>query len=1394
MSYLFFIYISLLPLFIRFAVSMDLTVDANLMSTNGNSYPSLDQAITALLNGFNLIDNENTIVLKASCIGKTHHFPRLSENIASKISNESGLQIIFENAPQSIDNEDICKQLPTLELANNACIALSNLRSFAIIGLNIHFTGDTCRNIITNVASLAFSNFCFNNSEPSNSLAPGKHFSFELINTTTLLMTNGIYLYDAAKQITINHAMQAMFVNITLLALATMIDSGNSAFSIANHGSLQTTTLTVRNFQVICEPATLVMPNSIWTSDVDEVSISDMTISNCDFNGPSTKHPAIIYVGSSSTLTVQQVSLHNLTFGHSFQSMFTVVSVTDSIFVDFQLMNLFSLLKGTNTSQIVKFNDTFPNRNSPLKYSITFKNWSLINCTLAKEKSLFNGNVKAYYRLGDIIIDNFYLVDSYLNQKSYLFNLQIEDVESGTANHDMTSISVRNINVTNTTFRYAELIRVSILEPKFIAAIENTHIEITNFSLSDSHLSRSSIIHAEGVSTYISAAAVENTTFEASSNFYLSNTILSSVLITNVRVHNITLSGFSNFAAVNLTGSRLISLDHSFVSEDETVIYAETRPFVVYNCTFDLIGSYMNSYLLTSTNPMVVIQQNIFSNFNMKNSGLLEFGNYHTFLSSDSYIHKEGDSNDHFPTEMISIYPLAEKLTFQRYPELRRVYNISRAQVSQYETQNAIFFICVNENNFTDITAGNSSNMIELKNFALKNGTIALLNNNFLKITSKNRFYLIEGNNIIGGIFSKNFLSAIRFPGYAFSFTSTDSFGNLLLDSNTMSKTQKVAFYYLTTPKVCKRIMIKDNTASYVETDQNFIDFNCGEVETSLTIQGTVFKHVNQTNSKRALSPLCFFSLRQRKAPMRAIYKGRIPIFLFQDNYIYNSTIQEVQGYTQGLYISSIVFLVAIQSQARFKNNTFNLITTLPKGNIMTVSVPEIELSNCYFSNLTFGSVEGAIHALFENISISNCLFEGIQALDSDGVGVLKFTNPEPEIMLRIDIKNTTIQDNLSPYSTVLYVKDSKVALNINSCVISNNLRLGSGSLFTIWNVTGSQINIANSRISQQPTKETTYPNMKVIGVESSRANVSVYMFNVTMDVTGEANGVFVVASGEAPVAVLGEQIIYSASARSDGLYPQFGLFRGDNFNATFKNLQISNITLGEVGLFVINADANPGEWHLNIIDSKFEGMNLKDGLIIIKADNASPNALNGLSVVFENTSISNVNWQSSSNGVVRSLTSRLGRGLARGPEEIGFAIIMNNCTFTRLTGSTGLIISAIESMYDSVAFISNCQFSFIKAFGPGAILNPSIDLAPNITENALIDNTYTRNPTFKVIRNSFKHISSAYGTFLHWISESRGIFLKTEDNHFAAISCNGNGGLIFAQYPLQKHRLSTLT
>lgn len=1369
MRYSSILYFLLLSVSFWLAASMNLIVDANLTAKKGNSYPNLAQAISALLKDFALIDDENIITLKASCIGKTQYFPHLSQNITGKPSYTGSLKIIFENTPQSVDSEDICEQLPTLELAEGACIAISNMSSFAISGLNIHFTGDKCMNIISYVKTIDFSNFCFNNSETSVSLASGAYFSFEIDNMTALSMRNGIYIYDALKQITINQALEVILENITLLALGKSADTANSAFSIAIYDLIQTK-LTVSNFEVICEPATLVMPSAVWTYAVHQVSISNVTISHCNFNGNSTNSPAILLVGAASTLTIQQVSLYNLTFGLYYQSMIVVSSVANAILTDFNITDVYSLNQGQNSSQIVLFNDKINTRSALQNYSATFSRWTLVNCTLNKYKTLINGIFDEYKHLGDVTIENFSLADSYLNWKSYVISLQTQGPRSGTENFPMTSILLRNVDVRNVRFRYAELVRVSILDPKFIAAIENTNLEVTNFSLSDSHLSHASIIHAEGFSTHISNVTARNTTFQAASNFYLCYTILSTVLITDARGYNLTIKDYSTFATVNFTTYRLISLDRSLDSGNG--IYAETRPFMVYNCSFESIHIASNSYLLASTNPMAIVHENTFVNFLVSNSGLIELGNYPIFLSSESYIYE--DASTYYPneTEKILIYPYAEKVIFQRYPELGRIYDNSRATLWKYEAENSIFFLWVNGNMITNISSSKATNLIQVYNFALKSGAIAVMNNTFMDISSRSSFNLIEGSGIKSGMFAQNTFSMMKVLGYAFSFSSS-SFDKLMLESNHMSQTHKLAWYSITGTSECKEIMINANTVVNVEAEQNFIDITCGVVKKSVIIQGSIFENIFQTNSKRVIAPLSFISLKQTKDPRYAP-----PRFIIQDNYYSNITVLEIQGYIQGLYKSSLIFVVAINSSVQVSNNSFNLINTIPKGNAMTLSVPSIEISDCGYKNLTVGSVEGAVHVITEKILVKNCVFAGIQSLDSDGVGVLKFTNPEPEdVVLQIDIQNTTIRDNIASYSTVLYVKDSAIAMNIDSSEFANNFRTETGSLFTIWNVTESKINITNSRFRQHQDEDANYPNLKIIGVESSRSDVALYMSNLTVDATGNVNGVFAVASGEALVTVFGTQITFSAG--SDASYPQFGLFQGDNFDATFVKVRIANISLGQIGLFAIKAETNSGEWHLNIIDSIFEDMHLLEAVVTISADNSSPNALDTLSVVLNNTNISRARWWSQSNGVVKSLTHRLGRS----PRENGFAIVLDHCTFTNLTGETGLILSAIEPGFDSVALITNCQFDTIKARGAGAILNPSIVPFANTTRKIKNNNGNKKNPTFVISRNSFERIAAAYGTLLSWASTIKGIFFSSEDNYFDKIRCKGNGGLIFAQY-----------
>lgn len=371
MNHSFLICILLLSVPSRLVASKDITVDADLTEKIGNSYPSLDQAISAILSGSTLIDDENIITLKANCIGKHQYFPILSQNINGKNSGSCRLIIKFENTPSSINNADQCRLLPILELGNGACMAIDNLSSLTISGLNIKYSGDKCKNTVTNIETVTFTNFCLNNSEPSRLMANGELSSFELNSIASLSMKSGIYFSDSIKQIMITQTREAALENITLVAMEKAIDSDKSAFAFSTDESIHAN-LSVNNFRVICEPATLVMPNVVSTSNVDLISISNLNISNCDFNSVATKNPAIISVGRASTLTIQKVIIDNLTFGAYQQSIFVVSSVINATLRDFQISNLHTDFGGQSYSQIVDLNDKTSTNDSLHKNSIIF--------------------------------------------------------------------------------------------------------------------------------------------------------------------------------------------------------------------------------------------------------------------------------------------------------------------------------------------------------------------------------------------------------------------------------------------------------------------------------------------------------------------------------------------------------------------------------------------------------------------------------------------------------------------------------------------------------------------------------------------------------------------------------------------------------------------------------------------------------------------------------------------------------------------------------------------------------------------------------------------------------------------------------------------------------------
>lgn len=404
--------------------------------------------------------------------------------------------------------------------------------------------------------------------------------------------------------------------------------------------------------------------------------------------------------------------------------------------------------------------------------------------------------------MGGVTIENFSIIDSYLNSNAYIFSLLILGAKNGTINNYLAQITMKNMNVANTMFRYAGMLRLTVLTPRFIAAIENVHFTVTNFRLSNVSLEYSSIIYADGFLSYITDFLADNITLNAASNFYLSTAILSTVFITNGKVKNLSLKQNSNFVKGNLSISRLMSLG---VSLDGS---AETRPFVICNCSFDSTHIESDSTLIVSTNPMIIIQQNTFTNIFMVGSGLLVLGGYPHYLSSQTYFNGLDEASIYYSqiSGAFIVNTAAEKSIFDNYPELGAIYRNSRATISVYDPENSIFFVLANENSFAAIFTMAVVSLVRIDNFEITNGTIGVINNSFMTIFASDGMSVVGGAMIRSGIFSGNKFMSLNLGGYAFSF-HTGTLDKIFLDSTLFSHTHQLALCFINAIKCkCKRL------------------------------------------------------------------------------------------------------------------------------------------------------------------------------------------------------------------------------------------------------------------------------------------------------------------------------------------------------------------------------------------------------------------------------------------------------------------------------------------------------------------------------------------------------------------------------------------------------------
>ena len=172
-----------------------------------------------------------------------------------------------------------------------------------------------------------------------------------------------------------------------------------------------------------------------------------------------------------------------------------------------------------------------------------------------------------------------------------------------------------------------------------IEELELIAVTFTSLNITGNNISNSDFISATGVGIYIENSIVQSDIYTTAS-FYWSKTI-STFLVSNFKASNLTLQSESTFISAGSSAIRSLQVLFDFIDIPEITsisrpIYGETRPFILYNCMFNITNLIHDSVLITSTNPQAINSQNIFSVENLNTSMLLMLGNYQSFLNSGS--------------------------------------------------------------------------------------------------------------------------------------------------------------------------------------------------------------------------------------------------------------------------------------------------------------------------------------------------------------------------------------------------------------------------------------------------------------------------------------------------------------------------------------------------------------------------------------------------------------------------------------------------------------------------------------------------------------------------------------------------------------------------------------
>ena len=1109
-------------------------------------------------------------------------------------------------------------------------------------------------------------------------------------------------------------------------------------------------TATVSDLSMSCDPQVSIRSPILLAALLNtnfHLIVTNFTLSNCAFAEPQEFQGAfgniVFYSGDSSskvTLSGATVTNINLSLKGTVNGVisslnyatWTIVNALSAVVENIVVDDLSVDSYAQNTTGYMLLTRCFFSKLPEATTSI--KNFTVSNSDVTGSLgAIVFTNSQDDFPLGSIILEKV-TIDSSTFVSTNFFAFNVQGHSSNFTLDKMSTFKFVDTVVTNSVFEDTRLlVYVKIDTDLTVYANESTRLSFSNLTFYNNVLKASSdvsIIEVIGCQIAVQYLNISYTTITGT-KFFTNSLRMASFFLTNSTFDHNILSSSAYFVGYLLdrTLYRILETDYT----DTGVQKAETRPFLLMYCNFSNI-TLTDSTLIVSNNPMIIIANNTFMNITSTSSVIASFQKYSPPVplpSGSKYMPFTSIEANMILKDLPEIYEDDSGIS------LYDRFNTIRTALTEAVGNQAVFFLVLQENNYTDIISKEGTSLIVISGLSLNSTYISIKSNCFANssIDTPNAFSVLAISDINQLTMEINNFTNYSGKGNLMSTTSSSSIEQLLISRNTYTNISKSASYNIQSA-ICKEITIQNDYVSTIYAESSWIQIDCSLAQSAIALKDSEYKDMTVSSSPGKLLALNFLRVNIQKTQAASASLVKIDTCTF-----YNITLnKEAQGYIKGVFKNPVFIFTLSSTPITIEKSTFELLNNMPDDKIISISSPTISVADSAFSKLTFMDPTGGMNLLFSSSNFKNVTFSHNRANNSYTGGLMNLINPNADSLLfSMTFTDCLFEDNQGKTGALISLQESGIILNVENTRFIDNFANNQGNNSGIIQLSGlysSNITFTNTTLKLTKTYSSTSSSyssdfLDITAISNSLINITIRDHIIETEFSEKSSSFLKLMNGY-NISFEMTNIHYNGSETP------LKILTSSNsvFNGSFENLTVMDLKmLSSTPLFSLTTsraykDYTSSVATVTVKDSLFTGLNLESSIFYLAGQEDS-----SLDFSLSNTKFVSISSTISEKG--GSVIQNNGRYLKN--------LEISNCEFQEISLTNE---AAHGGVYYGPAPLSikDCTFQDISVKGSGGVIYETAATASSESSGSrrILDQSST--PSFSITGSSFSSIAATNG------------------------------------------------